>query len=181
MQNANLEMRKIKSLSFLYEISGDGRILRNVKSKKILKQRRSSNGYWLVTVSVRGIKTDRTVHSLVAECWLGPKPEGLEIDHIDRNKSNNHYSNLRYVSHSENNKNRVICWKHPITLSNKHGDGYSFSSTKDAVDFLLTVYPDKTFGQIRWKFSKKRKHIYGFDVVYHSLQRLDTPTLRSKE
>ena len=181
MQQANLEMRKIKSLNFLYEISSDGRILRNIKSKKTLKQRKSSNGYWLVTVCLKGVKQDRTIHSLVAECWLGDCPDQCEIDHIDRNKNNNHFSNLRYVTHSDNNKNRAMHWKHPITLISTQGEKKKFSSTKDAVNFLLTLYPNKTFSQIRWKFSNKRKHIYEFDVIYHSLQRLDTPTLRSKE
>ena len=34
MSKTNPEMRKIPSLQFLYEISEDGRIIRNVKSKK---------------------------------------------------------------------------------------------------------------------------------------------------
>ena len=45
----NLEMRKIGSLAFMYEISEDGRILRNTKSKKQVKiffdQNYSKYGY----------------------------------------------------------------------------------------------------------------------------------------
>ena len=41
---------------------------------------------------------------MVAECWLGEKPEGYEIDHIDRNSQNNDYRNLRYVTRSEQMK-----------------------------------------------------------------------------
>lgn len=43
-----------------------------------------------------------TIHSLIAEAFLGPRPEGYDIDHIDGDKSNNHPSNLEYVTHKEN-------------------------------------------------------------------------------
>lgn len=42
------------------------------------------------------------VHRLVAETFI-PNPNNYsEIDHIDRNKSNNHVSNLRWCSREEN-------------------------------------------------------------------------------
>ena len=42
------------------------------------------------------------VHRLVAEAFI-PNPENLsDVDHIDCNKSNNHVSNLRWVSREEN-------------------------------------------------------------------------------
>lgn len=43
-----------------------------------------------------------TIHKIVAETFLGPTPEGLEIDHIDGDKSRNVLQNLEYVTHSEN-------------------------------------------------------------------------------
>jgi hypothetical protein len=42
------------------------------------------------------------VHSIVAHCVLGSKPKGLEINHIDGIKTNNHPSNLEYVPHKKN-------------------------------------------------------------------------------
>lgn len=44
------------------------------------------------------------IHTLVAETYLGVRPEGMVIDHIDGNKSNNHLSNLRYTTVAENCK-----------------------------------------------------------------------------
>ncbi len=44
------------------------------------------------------------IHTLVAESFLGVRPEGMVIDHIDGDKSNNHLSNLRYVSVEDNSK-----------------------------------------------------------------------------
>lgn len=42
------------------------------------------------------------VHRVVYEAFIGEIPEGLIIDHIDENKSNNHLTNLQVLSHSEN-------------------------------------------------------------------------------
>ena len=45
-----------------------------------------------------------TLHRIL----LGVPPLGLECDHIDRNKLNNQRSNLRFVSHQENMRNRDL-------------------------------------------------------------------------
>ena len=113
--NSNLEFRKIKSLKFLYEVNENGTIFRNVKSKKQLKIKldyhHSKKGYYATFVHIGGRSKDAKIirvmiHKVVAECWLGECPEGMEIDHIDRNPHNNHYSNLRYVTKSQQMKNR---------------------------------------------------------------------------
>ena len=43
-----------------------------------------------------------TVHSLVALTFLGPRPEGMEVRHLDGNAQNNHVDNLAYGSRREN-------------------------------------------------------------------------------
>lgn len=106
--NREVKFRKIPSLDFLYEISEDGRIIRNVKSKHQLSMEEDRGGYYRTHVMLKGKQVHRFVHVLVAECWLGKKPDGLEIDHIDRNRKNNHYTNLRYVTREQNHENRVF-------------------------------------------------------------------------
>jgi len=44
----------------------------------------------------------RRGHRLVYEAFAGKIPEGLEIDHIDGNKSNNNLTNLRAINRSQN-------------------------------------------------------------------------------
>ena len=106
--NREVKFRKIPSLNFLYEVSSDGRIVRNVKSKHQMAMEQDRGGYYRTHVMFNGKQVHRFVHVLVAECWLGEKPIGYEIDHIDRNRKNNHYSNLRYVTRHANYKNRVF-------------------------------------------------------------------------
>ena len=48
-----------------------------------------------------------TVHSLVAEAFYGPCPEGCVIDHINGKKDDNNFENLQYVSRKENQKRYV--------------------------------------------------------------------------
>lgn len=54
-------------------------------------------------------KTRRRIrnHRLVALQFI-PNPENKpEVDHIDRNRQNNHVSNLRWVTHQENQNNKI--------------------------------------------------------------------------
>lgn len=106
--NSEVEFRKIPSLKFLYEVSEDGRIVRNVKSKHHLAMDKDRGGYYRVHPVLNGKQIHRFVHVLVAECWHGAKPEGLECDLIDNDIHNNHYKNLRYVTKAENLAKRVF-------------------------------------------------------------------------
>jgi len=56
-------------------------------------------GYLCVTLSG---KQRRTVHSIVAEAFLGPRPEKSDVLHLDGNRVNNCASNLRYGTRKEN-------------------------------------------------------------------------------
>ena len=67
--NSNLETRKIPSLYFLYEVSKDGRIVRNVKSKRKLRQFLSDDGFWHIRVKIKGELIDKRVIDIVSDCW----------------------------------------------------------------------------------------------------------------
>lgn len=58
-----------------------------------------------VFISVKGHVL--LLHRLVWMLQHGEIPEGMEVDHIDRNKGNNHPSNLRLATKSENAQNRT--------------------------------------------------------------------------
>jgi hypothetical protein len=61
-------------------------------------------GYLQVALYKGDTRTYPTVHSLVLLTYVGPRPEGMEILHLDDDPSNNYLDNLRYDTHSENEK-----------------------------------------------------------------------------
>jgi len=184
--NSNLEFRKIKSLDFFYEINENGTILRNIKSKKQIKisldKHHSKDGYYAAFISFKGKVKRLMIHNLVAECWLGDRPEGYVIDHIDRNSRNNHYSNLRYCTISENMKNRVLpksfieqatknCYEYTMKYVAKKvkikKDNFekAFDSMIQCSKYLGEEYRVNS-ESIRAKLKKRRSHIYDYDIIY---------------
>ena len=61
-------------------------------------------GYLQISIDCKRYQAHRIVYKML----LGPISAGQMIDHIDGNRCNNSPSNLRLVSHSENNQNRKI-------------------------------------------------------------------------
>jgi hypothetical protein len=98
-----------------YMISESGKIYyntkcwRNPKGKiKELTPSYNPSGYLYYKLSIGKCKYDYVRgHRIVWESFNGKIPNGLEIDHIDRNKHNNKLKNLRLVTHSENCLNRI--------------------------------------------------------------------------
>lgn len=88
-----------------YEISSFGRV-RNNKTDRILKPRVNDQGYKQVTLYNRGQKKTYLVHILVAEAFCEKEDGCTVVDHIDRCKTNNMFNNLRWTTHSGNNRNR---------------------------------------------------------------------------
>lgn len=71
----------------------------------VLTKQTTWNGYHDVSLSNRsaGIKRKhRPVHALVAEAFLGPRPEKHDILHLDGDRTNNRADNLRYGTRAEN-------------------------------------------------------------------------------
>ncbi len=112
--------KTIKGYEGLYEVSDLGRVksiertITNSRGRKthiketILKPETLYDGYQRVCLSKRGKKKHHRVATLVFEAFVGPVPEGKELDHISGFKQDNQLDNLRAVSHREN------CWN-PIT------------------------------------------------------------------
>lgn len=67
------------------------------------------------------------VHRLVAAAFLGPRPDGLEVCHWDDNPRNNHVSNLRYGTFSDNMRDRVRNGIHPQVVKEFCPSGHPYS------------------------------------------------------
>lgn len=98
-----MQYRKLKSLKFLYEINEDG-VLRNIKSKKIVKGYAEKNGYIRVRIENKCLNgvVRTTLHQLVAEAFIPNPYNKPQINHIDGNKQNNNINNLEWATASEN-------------------------------------------------------------------------------
>ena len=87
-----------------YEISWWVRV-RNEATGRILKPQPSNGGYLLVGLYKNGKGKTHYIHHLVAREWLS-NPEGkICVDHVDNDRTNNNWENLRYATHAENNQN----------------------------------------------------------------------------
>jgi hypothetical protein len=103
------EWRPVVGFEGIYEVSSWGRVKR-VKAcmgatvGRILKPAVTSCGYPFVVLT--DAPTNRRqpvmVHHLVTDAFLGPRPPLLDRNHIDGVKSNNHASNLEYVTRRYN-------------------------------------------------------------------------------
>ncbi len=68
------------------------------------------NGYSRVHLRRNGRDVNKYVHHLVLEAFVGPRPKGMEACHFpDQTRTNNHLSNLRWDTRSENMRDAVLC------------------------------------------------------------------------
>ncbi len=109
-----------------YAISNFGRIKRLTHGRctfigRILKPQIDTNGYLIISLCKNGKAKTITIHKLVTEAFLGPCPDGKEVNHIDGNKKNPYVSNLEYVTPKENMKHAYENSLVPILKGTKHG------------------------------------------------------------
>ena len=82
-----------------YEVSPLG-VVRS--RRQVLKPQPAPNGYLTVNLSLAGRSKRQCIHTLVALAFLGPRPTGRQIAHLDGVKANNAATNLAYVTASDN-------------------------------------------------------------------------------
>jgi len=97
----------------VYSVSDYWRIRRDrsangTRAGRIMKPAIGDRGCLSVVLKGGGVRAEkRTIHSIVAAAFIGPCPEGMVINHIDADPSNNTPSNLEYVTHKGNSEHMV--------------------------------------------------------------------------
>lgn len=91
--------KDIQGFEGLYQVSTWGRI----RSKRgFLKPYSNHKGYLKVCLSKDGVKYKKRVNRLVAEAFIDNPLNLPQVNHKDRDKSNNAISNLEWVTAKEN-------------------------------------------------------------------------------
>jgi hypothetical protein len=90
-----------------YRVHDDGRIESKRHPGVFLSPETVKGGYLRVKLSIGGQQQHHLVHVLVAAAFIGPRPEGKEVNHKDGIKTNNAVANLEYVTPSENVRHSI--------------------------------------------------------------------------
>lgn len=110
-------MKDIPNYEGLYAATQDGHIW-SYKLNRFLLQHKT-NGYFYVNLIKNKINQSIPVHRLVALTFIDNPENKPTVDHIDRNKTNNNISNLRWATISEQNSNRS--WTEKMQTAVKKG------------------------------------------------------------
>lgn len=73
-----------------------------VPGRTLKPQLNKDTGYYSVSIYANGEKRYVTIHTLVAEAFIAPRPDGMDVNHMDGDKRNNWIGNLEYVTRSGN-------------------------------------------------------------------------------
>lgn len=151
------EWRSLEPLGFpKYKVSSYGVVL-GARGRP-LSSNPSADGYVRVKLYNNGHGKTFRVHRLVAHIFIGDPEEGQTVDHVDRNRSNNHFFNLRWVTSSEQTINRAPSKRRggckPVQQLTMDGEIIrTWDSMTEMVD--ETGYP---YSSISWAIKNKRPY-----------------------
>ena len=136
---------------FYYDPSAPS-CLRNKVSRRSARQDMvqgtlGNRGYW----QVRLLGERFVQHRIIWELHFGPIPEGMVIDHIDRDKSNNRIENLRCTSQSSNMTNQP----------QRNSSGYK------------GVYQNQSSGKYQVRSLKDHKYLKTVETINEQLELQD--------
>lgn len=120
----------------MYYVSCDGDVY-STYSNKILKPHVDLDGYLRVDIHGKHMK----VHKLVYLTWVSRELNGLQINHKDDNKLNNHYTNLYAGTQKENihdcirNNHREGNKWYLTVLDKEKGEILTFSPASDFIPY----------------------------------------------
>ncbi len=108
---------------------------------------RLRRGYESLTLRLNEVRKDYSIHVLVAEHFIGPRPDGFQVNHIDGNKINNNVTNLEYVTQSEN-------MKHAFRLGLQCNKGENHSQSKLTELDIIKIRRMRKMGMTYLKISE---------------------------
>lgn len=149
-------------LTDFYSINEYGDI-RSKKSGEILKPKKNKQGYLVIALCVNEIDHDKThkrkmfsIAQLVARSYNGHPPDDMNdptVDHIDGNKQNNHFTNLRWLERGVNSSIR----KNKGAGSQNHEAKLTEAQVEEICNLLINT--NLSFQQIADRFNVEKSTI----------------------
>ena len=141
-----------------YLIYEDGRVFSKYKNK-FLNPSINSCGYYRIDLLENGKRKTFKIHRLIAFHFI-PNPENKsEIDHINRDRTDNRIENLRWVSHSENQQNQGIKKNNKTGIKN-----IFYDKSRDRWIFKKRINNNTT-----WKWFKTKEEAIEFKNNFNLL------------
>ena len=113
----SVQAKDIPGFEGRYAVISTGKVYSHL-TKKLLTMSDDTYGYDTVALTKDGKSKTYKLHRLVASTFLENPDNHPQVDHINWNRKDNNITNLRYLSASENNKNRTPYVKRPSELKN---------------------------------------------------------------
>jgi hypothetical protein len=98
--------RDVVGYEGFYRVSDQGRVRSLHNSGRIRQLVRHRSGHLIVCLCRSGRRKTHRVHALVAEAFIGPRPQDMEVRHKDGDPSNNLLTNITYGTHGQNMQDR---------------------------------------------------------------------------
>lgn len=113
-------MKYIEEFGQEYSVSEDGRVFSN-KTPISLNTRIDRYGYEIITLWYKGKHYTRKIHRLIAIAYIPNPLNHPTVNHLDGIKTNNHVSNLQWLSIKDNHLHAFETGLHSIGENRKAG------------------------------------------------------------
>lgn len=148
-----------------YEVSDAGYVRRatdgpRLKKHGVLKAIKNAYGYDQVGLYEAGVRKVMRIHRIVVSSFVGPIPDGMQINHINGIRDDNRLENLEIVTPAENVRDQMR--KRPTNFPDRRGD--KNQSAKISADDARAIRDEyeagrRTQAEIAWDYGITQNNV----------------------